>query len=68
MTEPMKLGQSGVRPTDAEMVALGEKLVEAARAALDNEYGWSLRLKAAANAWNEAMTDRFMGAIEDGQR
>lgn len=58
------LGQNGVSPTDAEMIPLGEELAEAARAAVDNEFGWRPRLSAAWQAWDKAMTDRYMSAIE----
>jgi hypothetical protein len=58
-----------VRPTDAEMVALGEDLAEAARAVLANDHDCHARvwLRTAAAAWDGAMIDRFMSAIEGGQ-
>ena len=56
------MGQSEIRPTDAEMVALGEQLAAAVRS------GDELVIHDALLAWDDAMTDRFMSVIEEGQR
>lgn len=52
------------RPSDAEMIPLGERLAEGVRAMLNNDgsvpaYKLAGECIAALNAWDEAMEERF---------
>jgi hypothetical protein len=62
------LRQSGVRPSDADMVILGEELSELARRCMEHPLTYRIALTDAITAWDNAMTDRFHSAIEDGDR
>jgi len=61
-----------MKPSDSEMIELGEELSEAAEEYVRRVTGGfpkadPSRLQRVLSDWDEAMKDRFMSAIEDGQ-